>query len=169
MPRQIHYFQVIFCRIKLCTCSLLEFKAALKNNSSSGEGLIYVDTLMDNALEEMRQAYSETAFAEVNFSFSHGKDHGHRRSSLASFSPNCGLSQATVSPLPSQHRIPIGLYVNKAHRLHQYASITNKVSNSSANRSTHHQISVPTIFSPAFASPPFPSRPRILITIYIRS
>ena len=96
--------------------------------------------------------------------FSHGKDHEtntgvgrRRRSSLASFSPNCGRSQASVSPLPSQHRILIGRYVNKNS---QAASITNKVSNSSAKRRTHYQIS-----PPYSVPPPFPRHLGISVPI----
>ena len=79
-----------------------------------------------------------------------------RRYASALRPTSCGQSQSTCCPLPSQHRIFIAssighsqLYVNKNSRA---ASITNKVSNSSAKRRTHHQI------SPLYSVPPSPLR-----------
>jgi hypothetical protein len=75
-----------------------------------------------------------------------------------------------LSPLPSQHRIFVAssighsqLYVKKNSCA---ASIANKVSNSLAKRCAGCPSSdFPTIFSAAFASPPFPDRPGISIPI----
>ncbi len=74
-------------------------------------------------------------------------------------------SQATASH-PSTESSSIGrspLYVSHT------ASITNKVSNSSAKRRAPHQISPQFYSSTAFASPPFPSRPGMSTPIDPRS
>ena len=81
-----------------------------------------------------------------------------------------GNLKSTCCPLPSQHRIFVAssighshLYVKKNSRA---ASITNNLSNSSAERRAGCPSSdFPTIFSAAFASPPFPSRSGISVPI----
>jgi hypothetical protein len=80
------------------------------------------------------------------------------------------VSPHKPAAVPSQHRIFIAssighaqLYVKKNSRA---ASITNKLSNSSAKRRVGCPSSdFPTIFSATFASPPFPSSPGISIPI----